>query len=227
MTKKIYLHPLPIRIWHWVNAFGFIILIITGAQIRFPNTLHIFSFETAVDIHSWLGFILLANYFIWLIYYLVTGKIRIYIPPLHRPVEFAKKALRQAKFYGFGIMVGDQNPHHSTPDHKFNPMQQVSYLMIMAVLIPLQIVTGLFLWDPKLFSPLINIIGGIQIVDLIHVGLWIFFSAFIIVHFYLATLGHTPLAHIVAMFTGYEEEHEEHGHGEGESTHEKEGHAHS
>ncbi|HYA11457.1 MAG TPA: cytochrome b/b6 domain-containing protein [Thermodesulfovibrionales bacterium] len=211
--KKIYLHPLPIRIWHWVNAGGFIFLILTGAQIR--GIIKLFSsVETAVEIHSWLGFILLANYCIWLFYYFLTVKIKIYIPPLHHPVEFAKKALRQAKFYGFGIMVGDQNPHHSTPDNKFNPMQQVSYLMIMALLIPVQIITGLFLWDPKLFSPIVTPVG-IQIVSAVHVFLWIFFSAFIIVHFYLATLGHTTWAHIIAMFTGYEEEHEEgHGHGE-------------
>ncbi|NWF51974.1 MAG: cytochrome b/b6 domain-containing protein [Nitrospirae bacterium] len=209
--KRIYLHPLPIRIWHWINAFGFIILILTGANIR--NIINIFSVETAVEIHSWLGFILLANYCIWFLYYMLTLRIKIYIPPLHRPIEFAKKALTQAKFYGWGIMVGDQNPHHATPDHKFNPMQQVSYLMIMALLIPVQIITGLFLWDPKLFSPIVNIIG-IQVVDTIHVFLWVFFSAFIIVHFYLATLGHTTWAHIIAMFTGYEEEHEEHVHGE-------------
>jgi thiosulfate reductase cytochrome b subunit len=208
--KKIYLHPLPIRIWHWVNALGFIILILTGAQIKLGNKINLFSFETAVDIHSWLGFILLANYFIWLIYYLLTGNIKIYIPPLHHPIEFAKKALRQAIFYGWGIMVGDQNPHHSTFDNKFNPMQQVSYLMIMGALIPIQIITGLFLWNPDLFGPVVNLIGGIQIVDTVHILLWIFFSAFIIVHFYLATLGHTTWAHIIAMFTGYEEEHEEH-----------------
>src|SRR4030042_2912737 len=209
--KRIYLHPLPIRIWHWLNALGFIILILTGANIR--NIINIFSVETAVEIHSWLGFILLTNYCIWFFYYILTMNIKIYIPPLHHPIEFAKKALRQAKFYGLGIMVGEQNPHHSTPDNKFNPMQQVSYLMIMALLIPVQIITGLFLWDPKLFAPIVNPIG-IQIFDMIHILLWIFFSAFMIVHFYLATLGHTPLAHIIAMFTGYEEEHEEHGHEE-------------
>ena len=226
--KKIYLHPLPIRIWHWVNALGFIILILTGTQIKLGNKINLFSFETAVDIHSWLGFILLANYFIWLVYYLLTFKIKIYIPPLHHPIEFAKKALSQAKFYGWGLMVGDENPHHSTPDNKFNPMQQVSYLMIMVALIPVQIITGLFLWDPNLFGPVVNLIGGIQIADTIHILLWIFFSAFIIVHFYLATLGHTTWAHIIAMFTGYEEEHEEHdeGHGEGHGHAEEHGHSH-
>ncbi len=221
--NKIYLHPLPIRIWHWVNALGFIILIVTGAQIRFGNVLHLFSFGTAVKIHSWLGFILLANYFIWLFYYLLTFKIKIYIPPVNHPIEYAKKALNQAKFYGWGIMVGDENPHHSTPDNKFNPMQQVSYLMIMVALIPVQIITGLFLWDPHLFGTFVNLAGGVQIADMIHVFLWIFFSAFIIVHFYLATLGHTPMAHIIAMFSGWEEEH---GHG-GEHAHSEEhGHSH-
>jgi len=219
---KVYLHPLPIRIWHWVNALAFIILIVTGAQVRFGNVMHLFSFETAVTIHSLTGFILVGNYFIWLVYYLLTGNIKIYIPPLHHPVEFAKKAIVQAKFYGGGIMVGSHNPHHSTPDHKFNPMQQVSYLMIMVLLIPLQLITGLLLWDPKLFSPVINLVGGIQVIDIFHVLLWIFFSAFIIVHFYLATLGHTTWAHIIAMFTGFEEEEEEeeHGaHGQGHSSH--------
>jgi thiosulfate reductase cytochrome b subunit len=219
--KKIYLHPLPIRIWHWVNAVAFIILIVTGAQVRFGNVLHLFSFETAVNIHSWTGFILIANFFIWLVYYLVTRNIKIYIPPVHHPLEFAKKAIRQAKFYGLGIMVGDHNPHHSTPDNKFNPMQQVSYLMIMVLLIPLQLITGLLLWDPKLFSPVINLVGGIQVIDILHVLLWIFFSAFIIVHFYLATLGHTTWAHIIAMFTGFEEEEEE----EEEEGHEAHGHS--
>jgi len=37
------------------------------------------------------------------------------------------------------------------------------------------------------------------------------FAAFLFVHIYLTTLGRTPLEHIKAMFTGYEEE-PEHGH---------------
>jgi thiosulfate reductase cytochrome b subunit len=227
--QRIFLHSIWVRIWHWVNLAAFIILILTGAQIRLPNALHLFSFETSVKIHSWLGFILIADYCLWLFYYLLTGNIKIYIPPLNHPIEFAKKALNQAKFYGWGIMVGDENPHHSTFYNKFNPMQQVSYLMIMVALIPIQLITGLFLWDPHLFGPFVNIIGGIQIASLIHVCLWIFFSAFMIVHFYLATLGHTPMAHIIAMFKGYEEIHEEHGHGHGEESHgesEEHGHEH-
>jgi len=209
--KKVYLHPLPVRIWHWVNAISFIILILTGLQIRLVDKMHWMSFETAVKIHSYLGFVLLINYFIWFIYYFGTLKFfKIYIPPIWRPIEFIKRALRQVRYYAYGIMVGDKNPHHPTPENKFNPLQQVAYLMIMIVCIPLQLITGLVLWDPVKFKTLGSLLGGLQIVSFIHTALWVFYAFFIFVHMYLSTLGHTPLAHIIAMITGYEEEHEEH-----------------
>ncbi|MGE5299416.1 MAG: cytochrome b/b6 domain-containing protein, partial [Acidobacteriota bacterium] len=98
------------------------------------------------------------------------------------------------------------------PDNKFNPMQQMAYLAIMLLLIPLQLLSGLLLWDAKRFSDFINLAGGIKIVDTVHVFLFLFFMSFLFVHIYLATLGHTATAHIKAMFTGYEELEEEHGH---------------
>ncbi len=32
--KMMYVHPAPVRVWHWINAVGFIILVLTGIQIR-------------------------------------------------------------------------------------------------------------------------------------------------------------------------------------------------
>jgi thiosulfate reductase cytochrome b subunit len=210
--KKIYLHPLPVRIWHWVNAISFIVLIVTGLQIRYREILGLMKFREAVDIHNIFGFILIFNFFIWLVFYIVTGKIKIYIPPLNLK-KFVMGGLKQAKYYGYGILMGEPNPHHSTPDNKFNPMQQMAYLAIMLLLIPLQLFSGLLLWDVKRFSDFISLAGGIKIVDTVHVFLFLFFMSFLFVHIYLATLGHTATAHIKAMFTGYEELEEEHGHG--------------
>ena len=208
--KRIYLHPLPIRIWHWINAMSFLVLIVTGLQIRYRELLGLMKFRTAVDIHNMFGFVLIFNFFIWLLFYILTGKIRIYIPPLNIK-KFITGCVRQARYYGYGLFMGEENPHHSTADNKFNPMQQMAYLSIMLLLIPLQLVTGLLLWDVKAFASYIDIFGGIKIVDTIHVFLFLFFTSFLFVHIYLATLGHTVMAHIKAMFTGYEEI-EEHVH---------------
>lgn len=208
--KKIYLHPIPVRIWHWINAASFIVLIVTGLQIRYRDLMHLMSFRSAVDVHNFFGFLLIFNFFIWLVYYLLSGKIRIYIPPLNVK-QFIMGCIRQARYYGFGIFMGEPNPHHPSPESKFNPMQQMAYLSIMLLLIPAQLISGLLLWDAKAFEKGIALTGGIKVVDTIHVLLFLFFTSFLFVHIYLATLGHTPTAHIKAMFTGYEEL-EGHGH---------------
>ncbi|MEW5745695.1 MAG: cytochrome b/b6 domain-containing protein [Nitrospirota bacterium] len=208
---RIDLHPLPVRVWHWINAASFIVLIATGMQLRYKDIFSLMSFRTAVDIHNIFGFILTGNLVIWFAYYLATGKIRIYLPTLNL-VKLVKEMVVQARYYGYGIFVGDENPHHPTPDNKFNAMQKTLYLAIMVLLIPLQVVTGVLLWDVKRFEKWISLAGGLRLVDSVHVFLFLFFTAFIFVHVYLATLGHTPLAHIKAMFTGYEEAEKEHAH---------------
>jgi thiosulfate reductase cytochrome b subunit len=79
------------------------------------------------------------------------------------------------------------------------------YQIIMMLLVPLLFFTGVLLWDVTRFSSIVEMFGGVRVVDTVHVLLFIFFSGFIIVHIYLASLGHTPSAHFKAMVTGYEE----------------------
>lgn len=202
---RTYLHAMPVRVWHWINAVCFLVLIVTGAQIRYRDVLSLTSFRTAVDIHNIFGFLLLGNFLVWALYYMLTRKLKVYIPDPNLK-NFIQGTLRQARYYGYGIFVGEPNPFHASPDHKFNPMQQVAYFNIMLLLLPLQIVTGVLMWDIKRFSTVINLMGGIKIVDTVHVFLTLFFTAFLFVHVYLATLGHPWTQHLKAMFTGYEEE---------------------
>ncbi len=202
-NKMVYIHHAPIRVWHWVNAAAFVVLLLTGVQIRFAGRLNLFSLEEAIHLHNYVGFMVISNYFLWLLYNLGSGQIRLYLP---NPRGMARKIKEQVVYYTYGIFRGDPNPHQVTPEDKFNVMQQQTYAIIMFALIPLQMATGLFLWEIKRFENYINFMGGVRIVNLLHVSLFFFFAAFLIGHIYLATLGHTPLAHIKAMFTGYEEE---------------------
>jgi Ni/Fe-hydrogenase b-type cytochrome subunit len=201
--KKIFLHPLTVRIWHWLNAIAFLVLIYTGLQLRYSEMPNITKFKTAVDVHNLFGFLLIADFLLWLGYYTVSGKLGLYIP-LH-PRKFLEGAIRQARYYGYGLFRGEKNPHHPTADDKFNPLQQSAYFMIMLVLMPIQIVTGLLLWDIKKFAGWISLLGGLRVIDIAHVAVFFFLTAFLFVHVYLTTLGRTPLEHIRAMFTGYEE----------------------
>ena len=203
--KRIYLHELPVRVWHWINAGSFLMLIATGIQIRYRDVVHLTSFKTAVDVHNYFGFVLILNFCLWALYYVLSRRLKIYIPDPNLK-NFIKGTIRQARYYAYGIFVGEANPHHATPDSKFNPMQQIAYFNIMLLLMPMQIATGLMLWDIKLFSGWISFAGGLKVVDMVHLFLSIFFAAFLFVHIYLASLGHPWTQHLKAMFTGYEDE---------------------
>jgi thiosulfate reductase cytochrome b subunit len=199
-----YVHPAPVRVWHWINAAGFVLLICTGIQIRYAESITIMTLNNAITIHNYIGLIVVANYFIWLIYYLGSGKIRVYIPDFRNLIP---QMIKQVRYYGYGIFKGDPNPHIMTPQNKFNPLQQQAYLAIMIFIVPAQIITGIYLWRIAGYEEYINLLGGIKIIDTIHVLLSFFFISFIIIHCYLSTLGSSPFAHFKAMVTGYEEHH--------------------
>jgi len=202
--QRIYVHPLAVRIWHWVNALGFIALILTGVQIRYVDLIGVMSCRAAVSLHNWIGWLLVGNFFVWLGFYLFTDKIRVYHPELS-PVKHFRASFRQLQYYGYGIFKGDPTPHHLSAYHKFNALQSMTYQIIMLLLVPLQFVTGVLLWDLKRFSGAVELFGGVRVVDTVHVLLFIFFTAFIFIHPYLASLGHTPSAHFKAMISGYED----------------------
>jgi len=207
--KKVYVHPLPVRFWHWANVILFVALVATGVQIRYLDLFDFMPFGTAVTLHNWVGFALIANFCIWLLFYLFSERNRAYHPEFNI-VKLAQASFEQAKYYGWGMFRGEHNPHRIDPYHKFNPLQRTLYQILMLLLLPLQFATGLLMWDIQRFQGFVDLLGGIRVVSTVHVLIFIFFIFYLFFHPYLATLGHTPTAHIKAMLTGYEDVEEEH-----------------
>ena len=207
-TKEsdLYINPLPVRIWHWLNALGFVVLILTGTHIRYADMFNVMSFETAIKTHNWVAFAVIANYFVWLVFYLFSDRITVYHPELNMR-KFFDKAFKQMMYYGYGIFRGAKSPHEVLPLDKFNPMQSITYQIVMLLVVPIQFISGLMMWDIKRFEVPIAMVGGLNTVVTVHVLIYIFFVAFTPIHAYMGSLGHTPATHFREMFTGYEEEH--------------------
>jgi len=202
--QRIYVHPLPVRIWHWINACGFVLMVLTGIQIRYVGLIDVVSFRTTVIVHNWVGFVLIANFFVWLLFYVFSDRITVYLPEMNL-MKLYRGSMAQALYYGYGIFKGAPSPHHLSIYRKFNPLQSLTYQIVMLLLVPIQAFTGVLLWDLTRFSRIVDFLGGVRVVDTVHVLIFIIFVAYIMVHPYLATLGRTRLAHFKAMFTGYEE----------------------
>ena len=203
---KIYLQPTPVRIWHWLNAFGIITLTATGAQIRFPEFISLFgSYKSAILLHNTAGLVVSASFSLWFFYYGLVARTmgKIYIPTKD---DLQVGLLRQAKFYLLTYFLGWPNPHHPTPDNKFNPMQKSAYMAIMFVLMPLVALSGILLTNVSPLRELVILVGGLKILVAVHFLLACCLIAFLFTHVYLATLGKTPLAYIKPMWTGWEDE---------------------
>ena len=198
----IYLHPLPIRIWHWTNAFIVFVLIITGIQLRTPSINIIQDYRTVVLLHKYFGFAMTASFLFWFFYYIITGGLIKYY--LLR-IKDIKGMPLQVLYYVFFIFNGKKNPFYPSTDNKFNPMQKLAYSSVMFVFTPLIIITGILFSDITYFFSLIKTIGGLRILDAIHVATAYIFVLYLVVHIYMATLGKKPHSHVKGMITGYEE----------------------
>ncbi len=141
-------------------------------------------------------------------YHLASGEIRQYLP---EPAGFFGQGISQAKFYLSGIFLGHPHPFEKRPDRKLNPLQQITYLSILNILLPIQIVTGMLIWGAQRWETVDSTFGGLTLLAPTHaLGAWMF-AAFLLLHVYLTTTGPTPTANIGAMLHGWErsESHQE------------------
>jgi thiosulfate reductase cytochrome b subunit len=198
---RVYLYTLYERVWHWLQAGCVLGLLVTGLEMHWPDSVRLAGFPTAVNVHNLLGLVLLGNAFLALFYYLTTGEIRQYLP---EPRDFFTLAVKQARYYLHGIFRKEPHPFERSPLHKLNPLQQVAYLMILNLLLPVQMLSGFLLWGAPWWPGAVRAVGGLPALAAVHsLGAWLF-AAFLIAHVYLTTTGPTPLALLRAMVVGWD-----------------------
>jgi thiosulfate reductase cytochrome b subunit len=207
MTGRVELYSVYERIWHWLQALSIVALSVTGFEIHAPQALHLFGFAAASGLHEALALFTIANGFLSLFYHLTTGAIRQFVP---EPKDILSMGVVQLRYYTYGIFHGERHPFVRQPGNKLNLLQQVTYLAILNVLLPLQLMTGILMWRAGSWPRLTETLGGLRMIATVHVAAAWLFVAFVIMHVYLTTTGHTPLAHIRAMIVGHEPEEAEH-----------------
>jgi len=191
-TIKIYLYTRFERLWHWFQALTVICLIVTGLEIH--GTYQLLGFQTAVTVHNLIGLswlILFAFFVFWL---LTTGEWKQYIPT-------TKKLFLVVRYYVWDIFQGKPHPVQKSKGAKHNPLQRLAYLGISALLLPVQMVTGLLYY---LYNDIPHFLS-LPIIAVTHTVVALFLLNFLIVHVYMTTTGHSLFSHMAGMITGWEE----------------------
>lgn len=200
MKKTVVIFKRFERFWHWGQALLVLMLMVTGLELHGLTSL--FGFEPSMHLHQIGGLIWFALVVLIFTWIFTTGDWRQYMPK--------KQGLDGViRFYLYGVFVGENHPHHMTPEDKFNPLQRLAYIGLVFGLIPLQIITGLiFFFYPELRAA--GIMDSIATVAIIHTFCAYSLIAFLVTHLYLITLGPKVSSHMKAMVTGKEEVSEQH-----------------
>ncbi len=198
MADRLYLFTRFERFWHWSQAALIITLLFSGFAIHGSHAL--LDFRTAVEVHEVAAWLLIALWIFAIFWHFTTGQWRQYIPTL-------TNIQRVALYYARGIFIGAPHPYKVTAERKHNPLQRIAYLGVLVLINPLIWISGLLYLFWGRLEPLLPDWLALEAVALAHTGGAFLMLIFLIVHVYLTTTGHTPLAHIRAMITGWEEPH--------------------
>jgi len=202
--SKVYIYKAFERFWHWMQAFLIFFLAFTGFEIH--GSFNFFGYYNAVTYHNFASYLFLGLIFMAIFWHLATGEWKQYLPT-------TKNIRAQIEYYIVGIFRNAPHPTKKTVLSKLNPIQKLTYFGLKAVLIPLMVVSGLlymfYRYPQDGVTESLNI-QSVEPVALAHTLGAFFLMAFIIVHLYMITTGHTITSNLKAMLTGYEELEDEH-----------------
>ena len=183
MEKTI--HPLWLRITHWLNAFAVLILVTSGWRIYNASPLFEFRIPKDITLGGWLGgalqwhfaamWLLAANGLIYVIMNLATGRLRAKLLPVRiRDIIADMKAALGGKLA------------HADPRH-YNAVQKAAYLFVSLDALVL-ILSGMVIWKPVQFALLHNLMGGFEMARFIHFYAMAALVLFFLVHIVMVAI---------------------------------------
>jgi thiosulfate reductase cytochrome b subunit len=182
--ERMLVHPLMVRITHWINVVAMLIMVASGWRIYNASPLFEFKFAKVLTLGGWLGgalqwhfaamWLLALNGIVYLLYGVIGGHFRAHFLPLTpRSVwnEF-RNALRGKIAHETGV---------------YNAVQRAAYAGVICVIVVL-VLSGLVIWKPVQFQALGALMGEFEGARLLHFFAMSLVVLFVIVHVVMVAL---------------------------------------
>jgi thiosulfate reductase cytochrome b subunit len=179
------IHPLWVRLTHWINALAMLSMIGSGWQIYNASPLFSFDFPLQITLGGWLAgallwhfaamWVLAANGLVYVTLGLTTGRFRRKLFPIHPSniVADAKAAL------AFKLSHQDVAV--------YNAIQKLLYLGVILAGIVI-VLSGLSIWKPVQLQWLTALFGGYDFARYVHFFAMASIVGFLIVHVVLTLI---------------------------------------
>jgi thiosulfate reductase cytochrome b subunit len=164
-SRWISIHPLIVRVTHWINALAILVMVTSGWQIYNASPLFPFRFPREITLGGWLAggiqwhfaamWVLVVNGLVYATYGIVSGHFRRKLFPITPAAVLhdVKEALRGKLAHADLSM--------------YNAAQRAAYLTIILCLVVL-VCTGLVIWKPVQFHAIGQFIGDYEGARLLH-----------------------------------------------------------
>jgi thiosulfate reductase cytochrome b subunit len=192
---SVVIHPLVVRVVHWINAFAILVMILSGWRIYNASALFPFRFPSSLTLGGWLGgalqwhfaamWLLVANGIVYVLYGVFSG---------HYRGSFFPLTPRAITNDFTSVFRGRLSHRQGT----YNALQKLAYLSVILLAIVL-VLSGLCIWKPVQFQSLAALMGGYEGARLVHFFAMAGVVGFIVVHVTLVILVPRTL---LPMFTG-------------------------
>jgi thiosulfate reductase cytochrome b subunit len=189
-------HPLWVRLTHWINAIAVAVMIGSGWEIYNASPLFPFAFPPSITLGGWLAGALLwhfaamwvfaINGFVYFLFGLASGRFRRMLIPVRLSDVLADL---RAAFRG-KLSHADLSA--------YNAVQKVFYLGILIAGLVL-VLSGLAIWKPVQLQELTAFFGGYDAARFVHFFAMAAVVSFLLIHIVMALLVPRSLR---AMFTG-------------------------
>jgi thiosulfate reductase cytochrome b subunit len=177
--KTIRVHPLIVRIAHWVNALAILVMVTSGWRIYNAYPLFDFEFPDELTLGGWLAgalqwhfaamWVLALNGLIYVAYGLISGHFRRKLLPISPKAAIADTlAALRGRLAHADLSV-------------YNAAQRAAYLAAILLAAGL-IASGLVLWKPVQFYWLGSLMGDYEGARLLHFLCMTGLVAFVAVH---------------------------------------------
>src|SRR5882672_1054876 len=184
-TRWVSIHPLIVRITHWINALAILMMVTSGWRIYNASPLFSFRIPNELTLGGWLAgalqwyfaamWLLVLNGLVYVTYGIVSGHFRRKFFPLtpSAVLRDVKEALR-------GKLAHDDLS-------MYNAAQRAAYLTIILCLVVL-VPSGLVIWKPVQFYEIGLLMGDYEGARYVHFGAMTLMVFIALVHIVMVIL---------------------------------------
>ncbi|HEX4926528.1 MAG TPA: cytochrome b/b6 domain-containing protein [Burkholderiales bacterium] len=189
-------HPLVVRLTHWLNALAVLMMITSGWQIYNASPLFDFTFPRSITLGGWLAggiqwhfaamWLLALNGLVYVAYGILSGHFRRKLLPVS-----PRAVLRD-----IGAALRGRLAHDDLA--VYNAAQRAAYLALI-VCLALLVASGLAIWKPVQLHPLALVFGDYEGARYVHFFAMSAVAFIVVVHVLMVIL--VPRT-FPSMFTG-------------------------